>query len=55
MNIQDDEHSPFEIAFASSENSVGSESLIKGDAGNESKKSEKVTTKSVRTVLFEVY
>jgi len=26
---------------------VGSESLIKGEGGNESKKSEKVTTKSV--------
>ncbi|CAF0936732.1 unnamed protein product [Adineta steineri] len=31
-----------------SENSVGSESLIKGEGGNESKKSETVTTKSVR-------
>jgi hypothetical protein len=30
-----------------SENSVGSESLIKGEGGNESKKSEKITTKSV--------
>ena len=33
--------------FFFSENSVGSESLIKGDVGNESKKNEKVTTKSV--------
>jgi hypothetical protein len=35
------------IIFCFSENSVGSESLIKGEGGNESKKSEKVTTKSV--------
>jgi hypothetical protein len=34
-----------------SENSVGSESLIKGEGGNESKKSEKITTKSVRLSL----
>ncbi|CAF5086842.1 unnamed protein product, partial [Rotaria sp. Silwood1] len=36
------------------ENSVGSESLIKGEGGNESKKNEKITTKSTRNfVTFE--
>jgi len=34
-----------------SENSVGSESLIKGEGGNESKKSEKITTKSTRNFI----
>ncbi|CAF0903760.1 unnamed protein product [Rotaria sordida] len=34
-----------------SENSVGSESLIKGEGGNETKKSEKITTKSTRNFI----
>jgi len=34
-----------------SENSIGTESLIKGEGGNESKKSEKTTTKSVRNFI----
>jgi len=34
-----------------SENSVGSESLIKGEGGNESKKSEKITIKSTRNFI----
>jgi hypothetical protein len=33
-----------------SENSIGTESLIRGDTNGETKKSEKVTTKSVREI-----